>query len=188
MEVLVAVGLIGIITAIAVPQFQDYREQTGLVAGNTSVSNMARAYQNCMALNSFSDCNSIEDINIDCAECSSGSAARTEPPFCANYVNKAGGKEFKMCVSVNDENNITKTIGGKFKVCHNTCAGSACPSGAWSTPKVPNTVKRCKDAATDCQTTNVKPADGANKAYSVQCQANVSTTAGTCDTTAGTCR
>ena len=188
MEVLVAVGLIGIITAIAVPQFQDYREQTGLVAGNTSVGSMARAYQNCMVLKSFAECNDLSKINISCSACSSGSGARTEPPFCANYKATAGGKDFRMCVSVDEDNAITKTIGGNFKVCHNTCSGADCPNGAWSTPKVPTTVKRCKDATTDCQTTNVKPTGSASEVYSVTCQANTSTAAGTCDSGGnGTC-
>ena len=186
-EVLVAVGLIGIITAIAVPQFQDYREQTGLVAGNTSVSNIAKAYQNCMALNAFTDCDELDKIKISCAECSDATLG-AEPPFCANYKTTAGGKEFRMCVSVDANNSITKTIGGNFKVCHNTCTGSACPGGQWTTSKVPSTVKRCKTAAADCQTTDVKPASAANKTYAVQCQANTVASAGTCATSGGTCQ
>ena len=189
MEVLVAVGLIAIITAIAVPQFQDYREQTGLVAGNTSVANMARAYQNCMALNAFGDCDSLSDIKIDCKTCTDATLG-SAPPFCANYKNTAGGKEFRMCVSVDADNKVTKTIGGDIKVCHETCAGAGC--AVTGTAVVTDTIKRCKTAtaATDCAT--VKSADvsapaNAVAAYTVSCPTNTAASSGKCASSGGTC-
>ena len=151
MEVLVAVGLIGIITAIAVPQFQDYREQTGLVAGDASTTNMARAYKNCVALNDFASCNTLDKIGIKCEGCTDANPSLgNSPPFCANFKSKAGAKEFKMCVSVSATENVSKSIGGAFQVCHKTCALSSsppqtCDNGTPYTNRVMTPIKRCKN-------------------------------------------
>ena len=185
-EVLVAVGLIAIITAIAVPQFQDYREQTGLVAGNTSVSNIARAYQNCMALNAFANCDSLEDIKIECAECTNATLG-TAPPFCANYSNPAGGKAFRMCVSVDANNKVTKTVGGDIKVCHETCAGAGC---AHTNTVVTSKIKRCSTAnfATECATVKTANTVTPVRTYTLSCPTTTGANSGTCNTSGGTCR
>ena len=51
LEVLVGVSIIGIISAIAVPTFTDYRENAALTAGNTSLLNVQKAYNLCIAKN-----------------------------------------------------------------------------------------------------------------------------------------
>ena len=181
MEVLVAVGLIAIISAIAVPQFQDYREQTGLVAGDTSMGNIARAYQNCISLNSFTECNSLSKIKISCSDCSDLATLQTSAPYCANYKKDAGGKEFKMCVSIDSNGSVSKTIGGDFQVCHKSCTGGGCGTGDTG---VITPIKRCS-AQANCN--SVKPSDvtGTNpKTFAVTCPATP-TTSGTC--TAGAC-
>ena len=64
LEVLVAVAIIGIISAIAFPQFQDHRETATRTAGDTSIGNIERAFQNCIVLKSFSDCVSLADLGV----------------------------------------------------------------------------------------------------------------------------
>ena len=53
MEVLIAVAIIGIISAIAVPQFTAQKDKAARVAGDTTVSNILKAFNSCMVLNNF---------------------------------------------------------------------------------------------------------------------------------------
>ena len=65
-EVLVAVAIIGIISAIAVPQFIAQKDEAAKVAGDTSAGNIAKAFKNCIALNSFTACDSLSEIKVSC--------------------------------------------------------------------------------------------------------------------------
>ena len=185
-EVLVAVGIIGILTAIAVPRFADNREVAGLTAGDTSVSNIEKAYNNCIALNSFDSCNSLEDISINCDACSDG-GTYANAPYCANYKKQVGAVEFRMCVSLDASGKPTKNIGGDFKVCHKGCATAGC--GNSDRGVITGPVKRCKKDD-DCNSR--KPADTGSgntlKTFTVSCKANNSQNAGVCDQTSGVCR
>ena len=78
-EVLVAVTIIGIIAGIAIPQFQDYRKQASKVAGETSVGNIERAFQNCIVLKDFNSCNSLSDLGVACKDCTSSDDGGTPP-------------------------------------------------------------------------------------------------------------
>ena len=126
LEVLVAVAIIGIISAIAVPRFQDYREQAGIVAGGTSIGNMAKAFHNCAALNNFTSCDSLEDIKITCADCKTTNNS-SDYPICFGYDKKAGGKDFKLCVSINDSGVETRKVGGNVKLCYQKVGGGQKP-------------------------------------------------------------
>ena len=55
-EVLVAVAIIGIISAIAYPAFDDYRQNAARVATDTSGSNIIKAFKTCLVLKSFATC------------------------------------------------------------------------------------------------------------------------------------
>ena len=102
LEVLVAVGIIGIISAIAIPQFAEQRENAAQVASDTSAGNIAKAFQNCVVLKSFSDCNSLSQLKIACPSGSSCHSSGTSPNFCAHIKRgNAGQDDFNVCVTVN---------------------------------------------------------------------------------------
>ena len=52
-EVLVAVAIIGIISAIAVPQFNANKKQAGKVAVDTSIGNFLKAFQRLYSFEFF---------------------------------------------------------------------------------------------------------------------------------------
>ena len=87
LEVLVAVGIIGIISAIALPRFQDYNESSALTATNTSANNIAKAYTLCQATKTT--CSSLDDISINCPICDA-----TKSKF---YDNTAPAADFFLC-------------------------------------------------------------------------------------------
>ena len=188
LEVLIAVAIIGIISAIAIPQFADQRENAAKVASDTSASNIAKAFQNCVVLNNFSSCDSLPELKVSCPGGSVCDSGGTAPNFCAHLKRgTAGQDDFNVCVSVNSTSGtISRTYGGALigkQVCVTTCgsplSGTAtCVSG---TKNVTTTV--CANN-TACSSHEV--AAGANiSAVTAECK--IPTTAGTCNTSNGTC-
>ena len=184
LEVLAAVTIIGLLSAIAIPQFQDYKEGVAFTVASTSTSSIARAYNTCVAFKTFSDCNTLEKIKISCqgGECSAKNGTRTAAPFCAEYEKDISGTNFKLCVSIDGDGQVSRSAGGNFSICHKACTGAGCVA---SDTGVINPIKRC-DIATDCN--SVQPANSVSpvKTFNVTCPAQP-TTNGTCDTTNGSC-
>ena len=110
-EVLVAVAIIGIISAIAYPTFDDQRKKAARVASDTSATNMAKAFKQCIVLGKFEDCDTLSEIKIQCpsgAVCDQ-EADSTKNLFCAHIETD----EFNVCVSINSSTSSeTKTYGG----------------------------------------------------------------------------
>lgn len=63
-ELLVVVAIVGVLAAIAIPYYQDYREQVAVNAVKASVANVFQGLQTCVNLSSVSECDSIEDIGV----------------------------------------------------------------------------------------------------------------------------
>ncbi len=124
-EILVAVSIIGIISAIAIPAFQDYREQASKVAGDTSIGNVGRAYQNCMVLKQFGSCDSLSDLGITCPDCTSDNDGTDQ--FCAQIKKQIGGEEFRACVGYKGNDFVKRSYGGSLlkdvKICKNRVTG-----------------------------------------------------------------
>lgn len=159
-EVLVAVAIIGIITAIAVPQVQDHRETTSITAGVVSMGNIARAFNQCIALNNFDQCNSLSKIKVECSGCSEVSGTPpTTAPYCVNYTS---GK-FKLCVQISDSGSSLVKVGGSTKkFCSEYCSGASAATTdpchaskghptTSATAKLKAILKECTQA-TDCPT------------------------------------
>ena len=127
-EVLVAVAIIGIISAIAYPTFDDQRKNAARVASDTSATNMAKAFKQCVVLKDFSSCDTLNDIKMQCpsgATCDE-EADTTNNIFCAEIVTD----NFNVCISIDADTSVeTKTYGGsllsggKVKACRFTQAG-----------------------------------------------------------------
>ena len=138
LEVLVAVAIIGIISAIAVPSYQANRKEAAKVAGMTSIQNIYKAYQNCIVLKGFAECNTLAKIGISCPDCKEDSddgTDATKTKFCAYISKESGGKTFNACVSINGDS-VKRSIGGtlldEVKICHeqnyDTSGGGSWPS------------------------------------------------------------
>ena len=114
LEVLIAVAIIGIISAIAVPQFAEQRKNAAQVASDTSASNVIKAFQNCVALKPFNSCKTLEDIKVNCPAGTTCASGGTGGQFCAHLKRgTAGQDDFNICVSVNSSSGSTaRTYGG----------------------------------------------------------------------------
>ena len=133
-EVLVAVAIIGIISAIAVPQFTANRNEAARVAGDTSISNILKAFNNCIVLNSFADCNSLGALKVTCPDCEDETDGTK---FCA-HIAKGGtatNPDFAACVSIdtaNDPQTIERSYGGAL-LKTDICYDKVTPAGTCTT-------------------------------------------------------
>ena len=87
-----AVSIIGIISAIAYPAFDDYRQSAARTASDVSASNIIRALKNCLVLKEFNSCDSLSDLKINCpgdANCDSNSNTGN---FCAHIKKGKTGR------------------------------------------------------------------------------------------------
>ncbi len=186
LEVLVGVTIIGIIAAIAVPRFANYRDSAALVAASTTGKNIAKAYNLCAATKS--SCTSLANLNIACDTCKT--IVHDKDAFCVDMEQEISGNTFNACVSINKaDGSITQTYGGEFKLCHKKCknkahggATAACGTGVDNGDDIPNsTIKRCDDAD-DCP-------DGNNTVWNQTpvCKKNAGANAGKCVSADGSC-
>ena len=163
-EILVAVSIIGIIGAIAYPQFQDYRANASKVAGDTSIGNIERAFQNCIVLKTFAQCDSLSDLGVACADCSDSVDSNTNPTkFCAAINKTIGGDQFKVCAQFEGSKRTAKSYGGSlFK-----------------------DIKVCADKVTGCTGSNAATVDNINH---IQAEAKECTGPGQCTAGSYTCK
>ncbi len=186
-EVLVAVAIIGIISAIAVPQFTANRDQAAQVASDTSISNILKAFNNCIVLNDFSKCNTLSALKVTCPDCDSKHAGGNK--FCA-HIKKGSGTppDFAACVSIDTgqtPQEINRSYGGTLlqkTICHRTST----PSGDGST--CTSTAKTAASPVKVCSQTTLTADCGSNQGNSnTACGYNVSCEQGgngTCDNNA----
>ena len=191
-EVLVAVAIIGIISAIAVPQFTKSKNDAAKVAVDTSASNIAKAFKNCIALNSFSNCNSLSAINVACpnnSRCVNSGGPTNGSKFCAEVHRGATGNDYNVCIEVTTASGAERrTYGGALigtSVCHKT-KGDSNPGNLTcdqDSGDVDVTSTPCPNGVSDCTGAVTK----SNTACEVTLSCSIPTTAGTCDKNTGTC-
>lgn len=78
------------------------------------MNNVYKALQNCLVLKAFTDCDSLGEIRIECADCTTDINSSGKK-FCAAISKDSGGKSFKACVSVDlntTPNTVVRTYGG----------------------------------------------------------------------------
>ena len=193
LEVLVAVAIIGIISAIAIPQFADQRQNAAKVASDTSASNIAKAFQNCVVLNSFTSCNTLALLKVSCPGGSSCISGGTSPNFCAHLKRGTPNQDdFNVCVSVNATTGvISRSYGGELikdvKVCHRAVTG--CTTPAHNKTKAPQAgLKECTtaNAVSTCGAATVS-AGGAGCTTANTCEKPASNYTGTCTAGTGVC-
>ena len=202
-EVLVAVAIIGIISAIAIPQFNQQRKDAARVASDTSASNIVKAFNNCQVLKGFSACDSLSEIGISCPTGSTCAQKSQGGSFCVDLKRgTAGQDDFNICVEMKTGGGVLRTYGGTLlnnegDFCHfdietdpdggggtpTTCANSGGLVDFTATP-----LKRCTNPTTDCAGTGSVPstATGDCRVKAVR-KCSQTTTNGTCDTSNGQC-
>ena len=195
LEVLVAVSIIGIISAIAVPAFQNYKTTAAKTASDTSAGNVARSFRNCIVLKPFSQCSTMSLLKINCPSGSACASGGASGHFCAHIKRgTAGQDDFNVCVSVKTvDGTEVRSYGGELikdeKICYlkETDATDAATSGVNarnSGNKFVESYKKCTIPG-DCGTTVTAAAGVAGKAYTCEVP---TASSGTCIPSTGLCQ
>ena len=192
-EVLVAVAIIGIISAIAIPQFNQQRKDAARVASDTSASNIVKAFNNCQVLKGFSACNDFDDIGITCPSGSTCTDQQSGTDFCVDITRgTAGEDDFKICIQMKSTGGEVRTYGGELlkdlKNCHynvEQIPTKNCASGDQGF-KTAVPIKECSDN-NECTNTTGPVADTTNcRVESGGGECRPISTSGTCASN-GTC-
>ena len=150
LEVLIAVGIIAIISAIAVPQYTANKKEAAKVAGDTSINNIEKAYKHCIALGSHGDCDTLSEIKVSCQECSE-SVDSGGTKFCA-HIEKTSGGAFRACIEFESGKTVGRSYGGSLlediNICHDDVTGCTDTNKNKKYPQ--KGAKTCVNA-TDCQ-------------------------------------
>ena len=166
-EILVAVSIIGIISAIAIPGFQNYRKDAATVAGTTSVQNIAASFTNCQVLKTFGECDSMAELGVNCSDCTEKNGT---DKLCIELEKTVGGDDFKACFSVDNTaspQEVLRTYGGSLLTGAKVCSvkeGKA--DGTWKDLAVHPPVKNCTQDS-ECPTdVSVSPVSASSRDYS----------------------
>ena len=89
---------------------------------------MVRAFQACIAANSFAQCSTLGDIGIDLSAYK-GNENADPPNFCADLTQEIGGEVFKGCYTVNAQSSLaTSTF--NLSTCFNDAPATAMHDGS----------------------------------------------------------
>ena len=176
LEVLVGVSIIGIISAIAVPTYQNYTKKASQTAADTTLSNIAKSFNACTVLNQFSACDTYGEIGISCADCTTPETDSAAGRFCGAIKKDAAGKEFRGCVEI-EGTSVKKTYGGMLdKICYRTFTGCTGADSGKNGKAALAPLKRCETTA-NCGSVPTCT----NGAATFQCEIDTGTSAGTCN-------
>ena len=184
-ELLVTVGIIGLLAAIGIPAYNAYRVNAAQGAFSANGTNVMNAFRACSSVNAFASCDTIGEIKWACpyTTCNDNAMA---PNFCIDMETEIGGESFKGCYTANAS---TGAIGSTFNA--STCFtegmasqmhdGTTCGAGAMSSTV--GTIDPCDTAAlptTRCNATADCTAAGVGNICNTTGQTGTCAAAGTC--------
>ena len=151
LEVLIGVSIIGILAAIAIPNFTRYKTDAEVRAAQSKLRNIARAYKSCRILSKADGCDefsSNKKLRITCDKCKNLQHETASPErFCVEYVDD----NIEGCVSVHDSIEIItyKDVCYQLKDGTSDLPNTETFSGKWSKIKCPGGDTDCSELAAD---------------------------------------
>ena len=187
-ELLVTVGIIGLLAAIGIPAYNAYRTNAAQAAFSANGTNVMNAFRACTSANAFASCDTLAEVRWVCPysnpTCVEGKMA---PNFCVGMETEIGGERFKGCYTANASTGaITSSFNNPICFTEGMASqmhdGTTCGAGTMSSTV--GTIDPCDTLATPI-TRCTATADCTGAGVGDIC--NTTGQTGTCSTTAGTC-
>ena len=147
-ELLVVISIMGVLAAVAIPAYRDYRVNAGRAAIKTSLSTVGKGFSACLTLNNWSDCLTLADINVSCPDCKNASENTAMNSWCTHAEIKSGGQEVRACLQT--DGGVPQIIGNWNMPCSSINVSYPCTGGTLGTPS-----KTC--AQLGCTATAIVP-------------------------------
>ena len=125
-ELLVVVAIIGILAAVAIPAYNQYRKTAALGAMSSDATNIVRAVTACLTVNPFSSCDELTDTKLGLnTQGVSGGITGKAPNVCFHFPREIAGTTYSQCVSV-DASTSKSTAVNSNPFCHIESVANAC--------------------------------------------------------------
>ena len=148
-ELLVVIAIIGVLAAVAIPAYQNYRQDAARSSLRVSVKNIGKAYLVCRTVGE-SDCNVWGNLNVTCETCRASSVNGTMS-WCVDASSGMGANASMACVEIINPNGsaniltsweapLCNTLTGTYDCAANSytaqagqgCADKGCNNGSAS--------------------------------------------------------
>ena len=100
-ELLVVIAIIGVLAAVAIPAYQNYRQDAARSSLRVSVKNIGKAYLVCRTVGE-SDCNVWGNLNVTCETC--GASSLSGNNWCVDASSGMGANISMACVQIVNPN------------------------------------------------------------------------------------
>ncbi len=151
-ELLVVVAIIGILAAVAVPAYNKYRANAAQGAITGSLQAMGKDFVNCLATNTWANCDSLTELGGTCPNCMSGTDGTDD--FCLDTEKEVAGTTYMGCVSVSGSG--LPVIVGNWP---SLCSGITVSYGCTTVGSLTNPTNTCADL--NCMNTATAPVGAA---------------------------
>jgi len=142
LEVMVTVGIIGIISAIALPSYNRYRHNAAISSILSSMRNISNANVACKAAGGTAvSCGTLGQLGLTASNCPGCKVATssTGDNFCAEQSRTVGAKSYRSCIQVDQDDRIVNFLvvdstagqADANKICH--CEVTAVPDDTTTT-------------------------------------------------------
>ena len=144
-ELLVVVSIIGILAAVAIPAFNDYRATAAKGTMESSLNTIGKSFAICRTLNSFSQCKTLSGMKVSCPDCGDVKDNGTNQ-ICVPITKEAGGKTFQACMQ--SDGSIHSIKGNWGRLCSGVSREWVCITGGTKAWKSGSTCLGCNALST----------------------------------------
>ena len=139
-ELLVVIAIIGILAAVAIPAYNNYRANAAQSTLENSMNTVGKGFAACIALNPWAGCQTKSQINVSCPDCSGEADNTAMNQWCIHAEKSVGATTYMSCLETSGgvpnivsswEAPLCNTLQGKYDcnstgMAYTTVSGSDC--------------------------------------------------------------